>query len=188
METVAETKTTVDNQTAAAPQQYTIVPDDSKPIFEDDTLLCELLRLGQLPIACFQSTVRMHTTRLTPALPLPPPTSRVSDPRTLPSDQPLSTCPSLPRASPSRLPRRNWLHPTHTTTCPQWTPAARRTQQSRWTRPRPVCWAWPPSAFQQRGAPPPPAPLRRSPSTLMVHGGSRPRNGARAHAATRRGD
>ena len=109
METVAETKTTVDNQTAAAPQQYTIVPDDSKPIFEDDTLLCELLRLGQLPIACFQSTVhRLHTTRLTPALPLPPPTSRVSDPRTLPSDQPLSTCPSLPRASPSRLPRRNY--------------------------------------------------------------------------------
>ena len=92
MET-AETKT-VDNQTAAAPQQYTIVPDDSKPIFEDDTLLCELCACGHLPPS-------LHTTRLTPALPFPPPTSRVSDPSTLTFDQPLSTCPSLPRASPS---------------------------------------------------------------------------------------
>ena len=50
METVAETKTTVDNQTAAAPQQYTIVPDDSKPIFEDDTLLCELYALVHCPL------------------------------------------------------------------------------------------------------------------------------------------
>ena len=107
MET-AETKT-VDNQTAAAPQQYTIVPDDSKPIFEDDTLLCELCACGHLPPS-------LHTTRLTPALPFPPPTSRVSDPSTLTFDQPLSTCPSLPRASPSRLPRRNWLHPTIYTT------------------------------------------------------------------------
>ena len=64
METVAETKTTVDNQTAAAPQQYTIVPDDSKPIFEDDTLLCELLRLGQLPIACFSLLSTVCTRRV----------------------------------------------------------------------------------------------------------------------------
>ena len=62
MET-AETKT-VDNQTAAAPQQYTIVPDDSKPIFEDDTKKI-LIRDGDKKFTQkFDDIFKIHNTRV----------------------------------------------------------------------------------------------------------------------------